>query len=243
MKRIRSAAVVFALSATTWAAPPDGVAAAFHDFEALNAALAVPHDCECQAYQAQEDVARYTDGPLARALDRALDAICAHADGETLDALVKVALTTAEASADTFTEPLMHAYACQPALVEQRVTAAAPEARAMLLDLLHVGVENAGLSQPADDALRARLHVLGTAVDRLRLQSRLCRYRPGVAKDRPRAGPPLRHLQGSGHDLWAPPRPHHLPRPHQTSESDTFRNATPAARKCASKGLPDLVTS
>lgn len=167
MKRICSAAVVFALSATTstWAAPPDGVATAFHDFAALNAALTAPHDCECQAYQAQEDVARYTDGPLARALDRTLDAICAHADGETLDALVEVALTTAEASADTFTEPLMHAYVCQPALVEQRVAAAAPEARATLLDLLHVGVENAGLARPAEDALRARLHALGAAVD------------------------------------------------------------------------------
>lgn len=167
MKQIRSAAVVFVLSATasTWAAPPDGVATAFRDFEALNAALAAPHDCECQAYQAQEDVARYTDGPLARMLDRALDAICAHADGETLDALVEVALNTAEASADTFTEPLMRAYACQPALVGQRVAAAAPEARATLLDLLHVGVENADLARPDGDALRARLHALGTAVD------------------------------------------------------------------------------
>lgn len=162
MRRGDAAAVVLALSATTvaWSAPPAGVTTAFREFETLNAALAAPHDCECQAYQAQEDVTRYMDGPLARALDRALNEICTHADGATLDALVGVALTTAEASADTFTDALARAFACQPALVEQALAAATPKARATLLDLLHVGIENADLAQPASDTLRARLHAL-----------------------------------------------------------------------------------
>ena len=146
------AAAVLA-AAPVRAEPLDEVQSAFRAFEALNETLAAEQGCECRAFQAQEDMARYADGPLAHALDAALGEICERANGPMLDALFGVTLATADASADTFTEPLARAFACQPGLVGQAVATSNGDRRATLLDLLSVGIENTADA----DALRARL--------------------------------------------------------------------------------------
>lgn len=162
--QLRAAFAVAFLAATPClAAPADDVPTAFREFEALNATLAAEQGCECRALQAQEDLARYADGPLAGALEGALEAICGSANGAMLQALFGVTLATADTSADAFTGALAHAFACQRALVGEAIAASSPEQRATLLDLLSVGVENAA---PADiDGLRAQLHSLAIAAD------------------------------------------------------------------------------